>query len=102
ARLDFIPPGAFTNRMTPDVPSCGSFASVDPDDPRTLCLIPSQFADGSVKDPSKLVVALALFKPEYDESEQRWYADIRIAPDDNTYFPFVRLAMARYNPNAIP
>jgi hypothetical protein len=83
--LYFIPPGAFTNRLLPDVPG----------------VIPSQFQDGSVADPSGLAVGLALYKPQYDETERRWFADIRIAPNDDAYFPFVRLGLARYQPNAI-
>jgi hypothetical protein len=90
--LTFIPPGAFANRLVPDVPTS---------------VIPSQF-DGLVKDRAippavkdALRVSLALYRPEFSESERRWYVDIQISPDDNAYFPFVRLGLARYQPNAI-
>jgi hypothetical protein len=86
-KLDFIPPGAFANRLNTAL----------------IKAVPSQFHDGSLTDTVRDAsdVALALYRPEYDEAERRWYADIRIAPEDKAYFPFVRLGLARYQPNAI-
>ncbi len=36
----------------------------------------------------------------YDEERQLWYCDIEIDPG-NAYFPFVRLALARYQPMSV-
>ncbi len=86
AKLFFIPPGAFANRHLPDV---------------HVSVVPSQFHDLPDVDRAQLEVALALYKPEFDEGESRWYVDVRIEPDDKAYFPFVRLGLARYQPNAV-
>jgi hypothetical protein len=43
------------------------------------------------------------FKPEYNQERQMWYCDILFDPEEVTsYYPFVRLALARYQPNSIP
>ncbi len=34
----------------------------------------------------------------YDADRGLWYADIVVRPPSNTYYPFIRLALARYNP----
>lgn len=47
------------------------------------------------------VVSLALFRPECDAASGRWFADICIQPG-TAYQPFVRLALARYQPHALP
>jgi hypothetical protein len=38
----------------------------------------------------------------FDEARQLWYADITVDAETPTYCPFVRLALARYQPHAIP
>jgi len=35
---------------------------------------------------------------EYDPDRNLWYCDIVIRPPAGTYFPFIRLALARFNP----
>jgi len=40
-------------------------------------------------------------RPEYDEERGLWYCDIEIDPHD-AYFPFVRLALARFQPISVP
>jgi hypothetical protein len=85
-QLFFIPPGAFANRLNSDV--AGG-------------VIPSQLYNPALPESGQPRVAVALYKPEYDPDERRWYADIRIQPRSNVYFPFVRLGLARYQPNAI-
>jgi len=45
-------------------------------------------------------VDIAGFVPLYDTSTKRWFADIDVATPD-AYFPFVRLALVRYQPNAL-
>lgn len=37
----------------------------------------------------------------YDPDRKLWYADIVIRPPAGTYYPFVRLALARYNPISV-
>jgi hypothetical protein len=37
----------------------------------------------------------------YDEVRRLWYCDIEIDPGES-YYPFVRLALARYQPNSVP
>ena len=38
----------------------------------------------------------------FDEASQLWYADLTINTETLTYAPFIRLALARYQPHAIP
>ncbi|MEO5685905.1 MAG: hypothetical protein ABIR54_00965 [Burkholderiaceae bacterium] len=46
-------------------------------------------------------VALVLYEPKYDPRSRRWYADIQI-DEKYAYYPFVRLALARYQRYALP
>jgi hypothetical protein len=45
-------------------------------------------------------VSVAGHKPEFDAAQGRWYCDIEV-DTGNAYFPFVRLALARFQPSAI-
>ena len=54
-------------------------------------VLPDSFGD-------LLVVA---FDPKFDAEQQRWYADIHIDAND-VYFPFVRLALVRYQFHSVP
>ena len=45
--------------------------------------------------------SVAGHKVEYDLARNLWYCDIVIDPGDS-YFPFVRLALARYQPESLP
>lgn len=36
----------------------------------------------------------------YDTDRQLWYCDIVVRPPDQTYYPFIRLALARYQPTS--
>jgi hypothetical protein len=38
----------------------------------------------------------------YDDERRLWYADIVVRPPDAAYYPFIRLALARYNPISLP
>lgn len=51
--------------------------------------------------PSQSTVNLALYRPVLDPVSGRMYADIRLLAKDAA-MPFVRLAMARYQPLALP
>ncbi|GAC1541006.1 MAG: hypothetical protein NVS2B17_17880 [Candidatus Velthaea sp.] len=46
-------------------------------------------------------VSVAGFAPEYDEERKLWYADLTIDLPSETYMPFVRLALVRYQPRAL-
>ncbi len=58
-----------------------------------------QTADADPAMPGPL--AVAPHAVSYDPERQLWYADIVVRPGDS-YFPFIRLALARYNPVSIP
>jgi choline dehydrogenase-like flavoprotein len=45
-------------------------------------------------------VGIVGFKPDFDKEGQRWFADIEMRPGQ-AYFPFVRLAVARFQPESI-
>jgi hypothetical protein len=45
--------------------------------------------------------AVAAFEPVFDPDRRLWYCDIDVASGD-AYFPFIRLALARYQPYSIP
>ena len=45
-------------------------------------------------------VAAAAFVPQYDPDRRLWYCDIDVDAGD-AYFPFIRLALARYQPYSI-
>ncbi len=45
-------------------------------------------------------VAVAGYKPEYDKDRRLWYCDIQMDPGQS-YFPFVRLALVRYQPISV-
>ena len=46
-------------------------------------------------------VAVVGYPVAYDKDRGLWYADIALQPG-NAYFPFVRLALARYQPYSVP
>ncbi|MER7766886.1 hypothetical protein [Kitasatospora sp. NPDC096140] len=48
------------------------------------------------------VLDAGLYQVEFDDQEDRWYADLDLAPVvSSSYFPFVRLALARYQPHTV-
>jgi hypothetical protein len=42
------------------------------------------------------------FAPQFDETRALWFADLVINTYSETYMPFVRLALTRYQPHALP
>jgi hypothetical protein len=50
--------------------------------------------------PDQLRVKVAAFTPRYHPGRQLWYCDIEVDAG-NLYFPFIRLALARYQPNSV-
>lgn len=47
-------------------------------------------------------VAVAGFQVDYDYDRQKWFADINVDFYTQAYMPFIRLALARYQPCALP
>jgi len=47
-------------------------------------------------------VVVASYPVEFDEDRQLWYADLLIETGGGAYFPFVKLALARYQEHALP
>jgi hypothetical protein len=47
-------------------------------------------------------VAVAGYNVDFDYDRQKWYADINIDYYSQAYTPFIRLALARYQPCALP
>ncbi len=41
------------------------------------------------------------FEPQFDESRGLWFADLTINTFSETYMPFIRLALVRYQPHAL-
>lgn len=46
-------------------------------------------------------VTVVAYEPKYDPERQLWYVDVRLLPGES-YFPFVKFAVARYQPKSIP
>lgn len=46
-------------------------------------------------------ISVAGFAPQYDEGRKLWFADLTINLPNETYMPFVRLALVRYQPRAL-
>jgi hypothetical protein len=51
--------------------------------------------------PPGKTVQIAPHAVGYDTDRQLWYCDIVIRPPDRAYFPFIRLALARYQPTSV-
>jgi hypothetical protein len=51
-------------------------------------------------NPDKVVNAY-MFRPEFHRERKRWFVDV-ILDSVNTIWPFLRLSVARYQPNSIP
>lgn len=77
----------------------------------TATVMPASFANsvdaaqnlGLAEAPGGQRVDVVAFEPEYDGSTRKlWFCDIDMSPKANTsYYPFVRLALARYQRHAI-
>jgi hypothetical protein len=52
-------------------------------------------------DGNPVHVSVAGFAPQYDETRKLWFADLTINVPSETYMPFVRLALVRYQPHAL-
>lgn len=78
--------------LTADIggsPSVGSF----PDKVAHDYAVPLEHAPG--------VVDVVGFEPQYDDERDLWFADLTVNLPTETYMPFVRLALVRYQPHAL-
>jgi hypothetical protein len=75
-----------------------------PDEPPTVAAFPrhSGYAFGLTLEelPYTVAVVVAAHDVYYDRNRKLWYCDIEIDAGD-TYFPFVRLALARYQAHSV-
>jgi hypothetical protein len=46
-------------------------------------------------------ISVVGFAPQYDEGRKLWFADLTVNLPSETYMPFVRLALVRYQPRAL-
>lgn len=51
--------------------------------------------------PAGKTVQVAPHAVGYDTDRQLWYCDIVVRPPNRAYFPFIRLALARYQPTSV-
>ena len=79
--------------------------SAPPELPPTVAGFPSHvgWAGGLTlaELPAQVAVVVAAHDVHFDAERRLWYCDIEIDPGD-TYFPFVRLALARYQAHSVP
>jgi hypothetical protein len=104
------PPSADEARrmLRPYVTDCGSdplWKSELPELPPTVAAFPSHsgWASGLTlaELPPELAVVVAAHDVHYDRDRRLWYCDIEVDPGDS-YYPFVRLALARYQAHSVP
>lgn len=107
--LGHLPASAFANRlrsaaqMRSEAPAGDAMLAADlfhlQDMPTFEPVI--NLDSNAVKPNAAYRTVLALYRPILDTVTGRWYVDVQLAPRD-TYCPFVRLALARYQPHALP
>lgn len=82
-----------TEAVTAGFPAVGQFPLATADNPSLT--VPELAARGAAG-----VVAAAIHDVEWDADRQRWACDI-VLPPGRVYQPFVHLALARFQPNAL-
>jgi hypothetical protein len=94
--------------LRPYVTAWGSdpiWKSATPALPPTVAAFPQHtgYATGLTLDelPSNVTVVVAAHEVYFDRARKLWYCDIEI-DTGNSYFPFVRLALARIQPHSVP
>ena len=94
--------------LRPYVTAWGSdpiWKSATPALPPTVAAFPQHtgYATGLTLDelPSNVTVVVAAHEVYFDRARKLWYCDIEIN-SGNSYFPFVRLALARIQPHSLP
>lgn len=86
-----------TNPLPQDLPRLESFKNVVKSG---IGLTLEELADRPEPSPGAYRVCVAGYKPEYDKDRQLWYCDVEI-DFGTSYFPFIRLALARYQPISV-
>ncbi|MBK8468611.1 MAG: hypothetical protein IPL45_02130 [Actinomycetales bacterium] len=56
----------------------------------------------SLDAPGSPLVDVAAYPVQFDSERNLWFADVTVTTDSRTYAPFVRLALCRYQPYALP
>jgi hypothetical protein len=51
--------------------------------------------------PERPAVTVVGYKPQYNQERRLWYVDVALDPGP-TFWPFIRLAVCRYQPDSIP
>lgn len=62
--------------------------------------IPGSYKDLSLQETSEIKVQVAGHVVAYDSTRKLWYCDIEV-DTGNSYYPFIRMALARYQPSSI-
>ncbi|WP_219835384.1 hypothetical protein [Paenibacillus sp. R14(2021)] len=70
--------------------------------PRTASFKNSSHVYANVKmaELANTFVSVAVFPVKWDDSRELWYSDMELDTSD-AYFPFIRLALARFQPNSL-
>lgn len=62
--------------------------------------VPGSYKDLSLQETSEIKVQVAGHVVAYDPTRKLWYCDIEVNTG-NSYYPFIRMALARYQPSSI-
>lgn len=98
--------GSFPERKLPDFPRKDAFRSVGGrpipyEEGLTIAALKNvQPAAVGCASGEEFKVAVVGFQPEFDQERNLWRCDIEMNPTE-TYFPFVRLGLARYQPSSL-
>lgn len=85
---------------TPDLPAESYFTNrVTPNDTSAVLPELSKLSEKNIATGDNSVF-IAGFPVEYDESRGLWFSDIEVNLE-NTYYPFIKLALVRYQPNSV-
>ncbi len=69
-------------------------------DPSDFRYGPSLVDNLQYPDPKLLRATVAAYPVQFDKEKQMWYCDLAVNPG-NMYFPFIRLVLARYQPDSV-
>jgi hypothetical protein len=96
-----VPPEAFRRHICDreDIARQSKFENCFPVLDLRACEAMKPFLTSYEEKSSK--VALVLYEPKYDKASRRHYVDIQM-DEKYSYYPFVRLALARYQKYALP
>ncbi|HEY2946884.1 MAG TPA: hypothetical protein VGJ53_00555 [Micromonosporaceae bacterium] len=100
-------PEEIKKMLRPYVTAWGSdpvWKSATPEEPPTVAAFPRHtgYASGLTLEelPPSVAVVVAAHDVYFDRGRKLWYCDVEVDPGD-TYFPFVRLALARYQSQSL-